>query len=97
MGGGGASSSYGVSLPPPPPPFLQNSIGGPPKILPRHAPGGPEVTRTQNSVKNENEIFGISASREFIKAIICRGFGDKKKDHFQCSKKVSAPEFIITD
>ena len=35
-------------------------------------PRASEVTQTQKSAKNENGIFGISASREFRKVIICR-------------------------
>ena len=59
----------------PPPPRKKGSLDGPPKILPRLTPGprrwpGPEIRQ-----KNENGIFGISASRGFRKFIICHAFG----------------------
>ena len=74
-----------------------------PKILPRLTPPplwAPQVTQTQNGAKNENGIFGISASRGFRKVIICYVFGvDKKIHRFQCSNKFSAPsgQFILTN
>ena len=40
------------------------------------------MTRTQNSAKNENGIFGISASRGFRKGILCHVFGETKKRPF---------------
>ena len=60
-----------------------------------------EVTQTQNSAKkkNENGIFGISASRAFRKVIICHLFGGKKNTMFNAQKfsAPSAPDFRITD
>ena len=54
----------------------------------------PEVTRNQNSANNESGIFGISGSESHHLRCIWRL---KEIDHFQFSKKFSAPEFIITD
>ena len=71
-----------------PPSTKKGSTDGPPKIIPRLTPGPWRWTnRTQNSAKNENGIFGISSSRGFRKSIICHVFGEKKIDHFQCSRK----------
>ena len=67
------------------PPPQKGSIDGSPKILPRLTSRAPEVTRTR---KNENGIFGISASRGFREVFICHGFGGKEIDYFQCSKKL---------
>ena len=58
------------------PPPKKGPIDGIPKILPRAS----DVTQTQKSAKNENGIFGISASRGFRKVIICQIFGEKKVD-----------------
>ena len=67
----------------------KGSIDGPPKILRRLTPRAPEVTRTQNSAKNENGIFGISASKGFRKAIICHVFGQEKNlIFFQCPELI---------
>ena len=53
---------------------------------------------TQNlAKKNQNGIFGISVSRGFRKSSVAMCLVKKKIDHFQCSKKISGPEFIITD
>ena len=49
-------------------------------------PRASEVTQTQKSAKNENAIFGISASRGFTKVIILPWIWRKKIDQFQCSK-----------
>ena len=92
-GGRGCQYSPLVSPPPPPP---QGPIDGPPQNATETDPRTPEVIRTQNSAKNENGIFGISASAgsgnsSFAMYLV------KKIDHFQCSKKFSAPEFKIND
>ena len=50
-------------------------------------PRVPEVTRTHNSAKNANGIFGISASRGFRKSSFAMYLVGEKIDHFQCSKK----------
>ena len=57
-----------------------------------------EVTWTRNPVKNENAIFGISASRENSSLAIY--WVEKKLDHFAPKKSFSAPlapEFIMTE
>ena len=77
----------------------KGTIDGPPKIPLRLTPRAPEVTRTQNSAKNENATFGISTSRGFRNVIVCHVFGEKN-DRFRCSKKNSAPlapEFIMIE
>ena len=57
-------------------PPQKGSIDGPRKILRRLTPRVLEVARTRNSAKkNENGIFGISASRGLRKLIICHVFG----------------------
>ena len=86
---------------PPPPPKKKGSIDGTPKILMRLTLGSQRWPRPKIPKKNENGIFGISASRGLTKYITCHVFGWWGGiDHFQWSKKFSAPlapEFIITD
>ena len=68
-GGGGQYSPLAR-----PPPQKKGSIDGPqnPTETDHQAP---EVARTRKWAKNENGIFGISASRGFRKVIICHVFG----------------------
>ena len=90
--GGGAIQPLWLAPP------QKGSIDGPPESPTETEPRAPEVTRTQNSAKNENGIFGISASRRFRKFTICCVFGEK--NHFPCSKIFAAPlvpEFIIAE
>ena len=80
---------------------VDTALGLDPQNPTKTDPWSPEVTRTQDSAKNENGIFGISASRGFRTVIICHVFGAKKKlIVFNALKKLSppsAPRFIITD
>ena len=67
----------------PPPPFPQKGLN----LKPTETnPWALELTRTQNSAKNENGIFGISAPRGSREVIICRVFDEKNLN--QCSKNV---------
>ena len=71
----------------------------PPKSY-RDPCSGPGVDPDPIIGKYENEIFGISASREFRQVNICHVFGSKKLTSFNAQKNflvASAPEFIITD
>ena len=86
----GAGVDTALWLAPPPPPNNNNnnkalfhppkknkgSIDRTPKNPAETDPWAPEVTQTQNSAKkkNENGIFGISASRGFRKIIVCHVF-----------------------
>ena len=83
-GGGGRYSPLARR---PPPPKKKAQLTPPPKNPTETDPQAPEVNRTQNSAKNENGIFGISAPRGFRKDIICHVFGENFFDNFQCSKK----------
>ena len=67
-GGGGVDTALWLDPLPP----KKGSLTGPPKTY-RDDPQAPEVTRTQNSAKNENGLFGISASRGFRKIIFAQG------------------------
>ena len=58
------------------------SIDAPPQNPTETDPQAPEVIQTRNSAKNENGIFGISASRGFRKVIICLGFGETNLPSF---------------
>ena len=59
------------------------------KILPRQTPQGPGGDpHPKFGKKNEDVIFGISASRGFRKVIICRGFGGKKTGPFSMLKRI---------
>ena len=49
-------------------------------------PRASEVTQTQKLAKNENGIFGISASRGLRKIIICQIFGKKNLTIFNAQK-----------
>ena len=60
--GWGEGVDTALWLPYPPPERAQ--LTGPPKSY-RDCARDPEVTQTQDSAKNENGIFGISASRGF--------------------------------
>ena len=71
---GGGGGPYGPLARPPSHP-KKGSTDGPPKTPTETDPGAPEVTRTQNSAKNDNGNWGISASREFRKVITCHVFG----------------------
>ena len=73
-GGGGGRYSPLASPPPPQKAQLMGQRRNPAKTDPRAV----EVTRTQNSTKNENGILGISASRGFRKVMICHVCGEKK-------------------
>ena len=70
-GGGGVNRAPWLD---PPPEGAQRDPQNPTETDPRAS----EVTQTQKSAKNENGIFGISASRGFRKVIICHVFGEKK-------------------
>ena len=77
----------------PSPKKKEDSIDAPPEILRRLTAGarrwpGPKIQQK----KNENGIFGISASRGSIYV-----FGGRKIDHFDGRKKLPAPDLIITD
>ena len=91
--GGGGIEPPGRSCPPP-------QKKGAPQNPTETDPQASEVTRTQKLAKNENRIFGISASKGCRKVIICHTFSEKKFDPFSWSKNFSAPlaaELIITD
>ena len=63
-------------------------------------PRAPEVTQTQKLAKNENGIFGISASRGVRKSIACHVFGEKENGSFSMLKKVFgafSARFTMTD
>ena len=65
-------------------PPKKGSIDTPPQNLTETDSWAPEVIRTHKSAKNENGVFGISASRGFRKVIMCHGFGGGGEvDHFQ--------------
>ena len=69
------------------PPFPQKGLNcrdpqNPTKIDPLAS----EVTQAPKSAKNENGIFGISASRGPRKIIICHTFGEKKLTIFNAQK-----------
>ena len=65
----------------PPLPQKRAQLTGPPNPTETERRAS-EVTQTHKSAKNENGIFGISASRGFRKVIICHTFGEKKIDQF---------------
>ena len=68
LGAGGVDTAPWLE----PPPKKKGLIDGPQNPT-ETDPQASEVTQTQNSAKNENGIFGISASRGFRKNIICHG------------------------
>ena len=78
-GGGGAIEPPGWTPP------EKAQLAGPPNPNETH-PQALVETPTQKSAKNENGIFGISASRGFRKIIICHVFGDKNVDLFYAQK-----------
>ena len=85
----GWAGNWGVdtALWPDPPLKKKGSIDAPPppKVLPRLTPGRRRSPGPKIRAKNENGIFGISASRGFRKVIICHIFGEKRIADFQCS------------
>ena len=74
-GGGGVNTALWLEETPPDPP-KKTQLTPPPNPIETDPPA-PEVTWTQNSAKNRNGIFGISALRGFRKIIICDVFGGK--------------------
>ena len=69
-----------------------------PKILPRPTtgPGGDLDPKLGKKMKM-GFLNGVEGPVRIV--IMCHVFGDRKSDHFQCSKKFSAPlalEFVLT-
>ena len=81
-GGGGVDRAFWLGTPP-----KKSSIDRPPQNPTEADPRAPEVIQTRNSAKNENGIFGISASRGFRKIIICHVVGGGKNWPFSMVKK----------
>ena len=72
--GCGRGSDRALWLNPPPPPKRGQLTD--PQNPTETDPRASEVTQTQKTAKNENGIFGISASKGFRKVITCHVFGE---------------------